>query len=138
MRIYARNTVITVTRNTVLAGLLLLTLTGCSTTNDNVTTQQKIHIDQLEALNPQGLYGPPDGLRSLSYEFCIPNEQRYIDKVKAIDPTVTMYSSPGRIGCQKGKEFLCIGHTAQPHYRQALNTLASQPYLKRIEETWFE
>ena len=50
----------------------------------------KIAFD-LDRLNSRGLYGPADGLRSLSYEFCIPARQRYIDEVHGIDPDLRIY-----------------------------------------------
>ena len=72
----------------------------------------KIHFD-LSAFNEDGLYGPPDGLRSAAYEFCIPARQDLAGEVLSIDPTVQIYpSSPGRIGCGSD-EYLCIGSTGR-------------------------
>ncbi|MCK5191008.1 MAG: hypothetical protein KAR12_13230, partial [Methylococcales bacterium] len=39
-----------------------------------IANTDKIEFD-ITKLNQQGLYGPADGLRSLSYEFCIPAEE---------------------------------------------------------------
>jgi len=54
---------------------------------------KKINFD-LNQLNEQGLRGPPDGLRALAYEFCIPADPVLSARVKAIDPTVVIY--PGQ------------------------------------------
>ena len=97
----------------------------------------KIGFD-LSQLNEEGLYGPADGLRVLHYEFCIPADPFLRDRVKAIDPTLTIYSeSPGRIGCQTD-QFLCIGHTGQSNFRDVLEQLAVLPEIQQIEQTWFE
>ena len=98
---------------------------------------QKIRFD-LDALNKDGLYGPPGGLRAMDYEFCIPAEKKYIDEVRRIDPTVTVQAhSPGRIGCGED-QVLCIGNTHQENFRQVLYKLASLPYVQRIEPCYFE
>jgi len=58
-----------------------------------------LHFD-LSQLNDQGLVGPPEGLRALSYEFCIPAVEAHVMEVEAIDSTIAIQrSSPGRIGC---------------------------------------
>jgi hypothetical protein len=98
---------------------------------------RKIQFD-LEQLDEQGLYGPVDGKRSLSYEFCIPQDPAVIEQVMAIDPSLIMYlRSPGRIGCETG-EVLAIGDTHQPHYREILNSLASLPEIEQIVQFFGE
>jgi hypothetical protein len=97
----------------------------------------KIKFD-LSKLDEHGLQGPPDGLRALDYEFCIPGQKRYADEVKAIDPRVNIHTrSPGRVGCAE-HEYLVIGNTHQPDYRAILAKLAALPYVRRIEQTFFE
>lgn len=97
----------------------------------------KIQFD-LDQLDEQGLYGPEDGKRSLSYEFCVPYNQASIATVQAIDPTLILYlQSPGRVGCGQG-EMLAIGHTHQPNYRQVLTNLANLDAIERIEQFWGE
>jgi hypothetical protein len=99
--------------------------------------QDKIQFD-LEQLDEFGLYGPANGKRSLSYEFCIPNHPHTITTVQTIDPTVILYlDSPGRIGCTS-TEMLAIGHTHQPHYREVLMNLARLDAIERIEQFWGE
>ena len=75
---------------------------------------------------------------SLAYEFCIPNEEQYLDKVKSIDETIAIYkSSMGRIGCGKNN-ILCIGETANNDFKKILISLTNLPYVKSINESFFE
>ncbi len=97
----------------------------------------KIHFD-LSQLNEDGLHGPPDGLRSLSYEFCIPAEESFVAEVQSIDSTLVIHKdSPGRIGCSDD-EYLCVGSTHQKNYREVLLKLASLEYIQKIEQSFFE
>jgi len=92
----------------------------------------------LEHLNESGLYGPPGGLRALHYEFCIPGDPGYEAEVRQIDPSIQVSkTSPGRIRCAEG-EYLCVGNTHQPDFRMVLNKLANLPYVKRIDQAFFE
>ena len=98
---------------------------------------KKINFD-LDQLNDQGLYGPPDGLRALAYEFCIPADPVLTAQVKAIDPTVVVYpGSKGRIRCSR-EEYLCVGNTHQPKFRAVLLKLAGLPFVKQINQCFFE
>ena len=98
---------------------------------------QKITFD-ISKLDESGLYGPPDGKRALSYEFCIPDTVLNRTEVKRIDPTVKFFAqSPGRIGC-KEHENLCIGSTHQKDFRGVLQRLAELTYVQRIDESFFE
>ena len=118
---------------------LCLIWSACTPTHIKKNNEfiQKVHIQRLPGVNDKGLYGPPNGLVSLSYEFCIPREQKYIDEIKSIDTTVQISKSSGRIGCSKD-QYLCLGHTAQENYLQVLEGLARKEYIHRIEEAWFE
>ena len=92
----------------------------------------------LEGLNQDGLMGPPDGLRALSYEFCIPGDAAHEAQVRAIDPTLQVFhKSRGRIGCGPG-DYLCVGSTHQPGFRTVLLKLASLPFVRRIDQAFFE
>jgi hypothetical protein len=103
----------------------------------STNTQRKIRFD-LADLNEDGLRGPPDGLRSLSYEFCIPAGDSFAERVRAIDPTVQVHSgSRGRVGCGDDQQ-LCIGDTHQSRFREVLLNLAALPYVDRIVEVAFE
>jgi hypothetical protein len=93
---------------------------------------------RLDQLNQDGLYGPPDGLRALHYEFCIPGDGAHEAQVRDIDPTIQVFpKSRGRIGCTAG-EYLCVGSTHQPNFKTVLFKLASLPYIKRINQAFFE
>ncbi len=92
----------------------------------------------LEQLNEEGLYGPPNGLRALHYEFCIPGDPVHEAQVRQIDPTIKIFkTSRGRVGCTKG-EYLCVGSTHQPNFRTILVNLAKLPYVKCIDQAFFE
>jgi hypothetical protein len=116
-------------------------LAACSTPSTRSALPQaqrdKIALD-LSTLDDRGLRGPPNGLRAMSYEFCIPANERYATEVGRIDPTVElMRGSRGRIGCTKN-QYLCVGQTGQPGYRHVLERLAGLDYTSRIVESTFE
>lgn len=97
----------------------------------------KIEID-LEALDADGLRGPPDGKVAVDYEFAIPDTPAAREAVSQIDPSVNFFpSSRGRIGAQPG-ECLCIGSTHQPRHREILFALAQLPEIARIIECHHE
>ncbi len=97
----------------------------------------RIRFD-LERVNSEGLQGPPDGLRALHYEYCIPDRPDALAQVKTIDPTLQFYrQSPGRIGCGED-ELLCLGHTHQTGHRDVLTRLAKLPFIREIREAFFE
>jgi hypothetical protein len=92
----------------------------------------KIQFD-LSEFNDDGLYGPLGGLRAAMYEFCIPARTELAAEVASIDPTVQISAgSPGRIGCSSD-EYLCIGSTGQPGFREVLANLAQLEYVFRIQ-----
>lgn len=91
----------------------------------------------LSSLDAAGLYGPADGLRALHYEFCIPDRRYAIARVRAIDASVEMHRSPGRIGC-RADQLLCLGSTHQHGYREVLEGLARLDFVERIEQSHFE
>jgi hypothetical protein len=98
---------------------------------------QKITFD-ISKLDESGIYGPPGGKRTLSYEFCIPDTVQNRNEVKRIDPTVKFFAvSPGRIDCGES-ENLCIGSTYQKNFRRILQRLAALTYVQRIDESFFE
>jgi len=102
-----------------------------------IDNEPKIRFD-MERLDADGLQGPPDGLRALHYEYCIPHRGDIVDEVTRIDPMLTIQQgSPGRIGCGEG-ELLCLGHTHQPEYRAVLERLAALPAVNEIREAFFE
>jgi hypothetical protein len=120
---------------------LLVVLGACgsspSATAPPQAQREKIAID-LSTLDDRGLRGPPNGLRSVSYEFCIPAGERYASEVQRIDPTLElMRGSRGRIGCTRN-QVLCVGNTGQKSYLQVIERLAGLDYVSRIVESTFE
>ncbi len=97
----------------------------------------KITFD-LEMLNDEGLYGPPDGLRSLDYRFCIPKNERYKNEVMQIDPGIKIYNGSGSIQSCNEDQYLCIGNTHQKDFKQILLKLAALDYVKKIDEMIWE
>jgi hypothetical protein len=96
----------------------------------------KIRFD-VSVLDDSGRYGPPDGLRALHYEFCIPDRPDTIARVRAIDGSVATQHAAGRIGCATG-ELLCIGTTHQAGFRGVLAALSRLAFVTRIEQAFFE
>jgi len=93
---------------------------------------------RLDRLNQDGLLGPPHGLRALHYEFCIPGDPTHEAQVREMDPTIQIFRhSRGRTGCRAG-EYLCIGSTHQAGFREVLLNLARLPYVRRIDQAFFE
>ncbi len=97
----------------------------------------KIGFD-INALDKEGLIGPPDGKVAVNYEFCVPANNQYLNQVKQIDPSLQFHKkSKGRIACSKA-EWLCIGSTHQEYAKNKLQRLAELEFVKRIERTYFE
>lgn len=89
----------------------------------------------LMAIDADGLIGSGTGKRSQTYEFCLPSA--YKTQVKAIDPSLQFFPSPGRVQCQNG-ELLAIGDTHQSQWRSILINLARLPYVETIAPHWAE
>jgi hypothetical protein len=101
------------------------------------TVAAKIGFD-LSPFDGRGLYGPPDGLRALDYEFCIPATPATIAEVSSVDPTAAIHpGARGRVGCGP-EDALVIGSTHQPGFRDVLHKLASLPYVERIVPCFYE
>ena len=113
-------------------------LAGCSAPQPAPRDPRaKIEVD-LEALDADGLRGPPDGKVAVDYEFAIPDTAAAREAVTGIDPSVElMPGSRGRIGAKAG-ECLCIGSTHQPRHREILLALARLPEISRIIECHHE
>jgi hypothetical protein len=113
-------------------------LAGCSAPQPAPRDRRaKIALD-LEALDADGLRGPPDGKVAVDYEFAIPDIPAAREAVTRIDPSVHFFpGSRGRIGAKAG-ECLCIGSTHQPRHREILLALARLPEIARIIECHHE
>ena len=111
-----------------------LLLAGCGRqAQEPLDPRAKIELD-LEALDADGLRGPPDGKVAVDYEFVIPDTPAAREAVTRIDPSVHFFpGSRGRIGAKAG-ECLCIGSTHQPRHREILLALARLPEIARIIE----
>ena len=97
----------------------------------------KIQFD-LDPISEEGLIGPPDGLRSVAYEFCIPNQPQFIEEVTQIDDNIQIFSqSPGRIGCQSDQA-LAIGETHNPNWKEILINLTQLDYIEEIQQHYGE
>ena len=93
---------------------------------------------RIEEIRPDGLRGPPSGLVSVAYEFCVPANDRVYREVLGIDPGLQIQpASPGRIGCDAGQA-LVIGDTAQQGWRDSLQALSRLSYVEEIRECFFE
>ncbi|ELS01082.1 hypothetical protein Xen7305DRAFT_00007830 [Xenococcus sp. PCC 7305] len=97
---------------------------------------QKVTFD-IFSISPEGLIGNGNSLRSLSYEFCIPQNQQYLAQIKAIDPTISFSNSKGRIGCSE-TQYLCLGDTHKPNWRDILTAIANLAYVKQIDQFFGE
>lgn len=118
--------------------LLVLMLPWIAAAAEEGTSRPAVIGFDLGRLDDRGLQGPPDGLRSLDYEYCIPEGADYRAQVAAIDPSARFLpGSRGRIGCGLG-QVLVLGNTHQPGFRDILAALADLPFVERIVECVFE
>jgi hypothetical protein len=109
----------------------------------------KVKFDLFD-INDEGLIGPPGGLRSVSYEFCIPISDEALEAVLNIDSTIQHYtSSRGRIMCPVGQQ-LCIAETYNednrgvptttgvPKWKEVLRSLSQLDFIDRFEQSFGE
>lgn len=124
----------------VLLLVVLAAASACSSLTSGVGNPdpwRKITFD-VNRLDEDGLIGTEDARRALNYEFCIPAKPENLSEVERIDQTaVCSLHPPGRIGCRTG-EYLCIGSSYQRNIKGILKRLADLPYIKRIDECFFE
>ncbi|MGG6239598.1 hypothetical protein ACQ4N7_13300 [Nodosilinea sp. AN01ver1] len=119
------------------AAVLAIAVACQPVSSSNSGASEKIAFD-LSTFDENGLYGPPNGKRSLDYEFCIPVGDAYAQAVGAIDPSVQLFpQSRGRIDCGEG-EVLAIGNTNQADYDTILIELANLDYIERIQPVDWE
>lgn len=101
-----------------------------------LTPWQKVSFD-IRQISPEGLVGQSGSLRSFQYEFCLPDTQQARTEVQAIDPTVQLSHSRGRIGCRPD-QLLAIGSTHQANWKTVLEQLVQRSYIDRIDPFWGE
>ena len=118
----------------VIPGLLVCSSSNYALSQANVASMplNKLNFD-LTTISDAGLIGTNDSLRSLSYEFCIPATESALAEVQAIDATLKYSRSPGRIRC-KSTQYLVIGETHKPNWREILTRLAALDYVQRIDQ----
>jgi len=128
-------------QKTTLTIVVAAAVAGCAVSSRQkpAPTPQVAKIQfRLDTIRPDGLRGPPDGLVSVAYEFCVPANEAVYQEVRRIDPGVQIYfGSRGRIGCSTNQA-LCIGETHKARWRAVLYELSSLPYIAEIREAHFE
>lgn len=122
--------------------LLSAILSGCSRLPPPDAIYSKYHTEKiqfsLDTISPEGLRGPPDGLRSVAYEFFVPADDIVYEELRRIDPSIQLHKrSRGRIGYSEQKT-LCIGETYQEGWKEKLLALSALPYTQEIRECYFE
>ncbi len=120
---------------------VVILLVGCQAAVDSGAVDwpevEKLRFS-LKGFRDDGLRGPPDGLTSLTYEFCVPADEQVYAEVRRIDPEVQISpGSRGRIGCGE-QQALCLGQTHQPRWREVLRELSKLAYVTEIRECVFE
>jgi hypothetical protein len=94
---------------------------------------------ELKEFTDDGLRKLPGGeFSSINYEFCVPATDEMFAKVKKIDTTLTLHKlSKGRSRCTS-TEWLCIGYSNQPGFKNVITKLASLGFIREINETFWE
>jgi hypothetical protein len=120
-----------------LVAILIITIASCSLFKSKAFKQAESKMNfEFSKLDKNGLIKKRG--TSLAYEFCIPNNETYLDKIKEIDESISIYKSgSGRIGCSNN-EILCIGETHNKDYKRILTQIAELEYVKSINESFFE
>ena len=120
-----------------LVAILIITIASCSLFKSKAVKQAESKMNfEFSKLYKNGLIKKRG--TSLAYEFCIPNNETYLDKIKEIDESISIYKSgSGRIGCSNN-EILCIGETHNKDYKRILTQIAELEYVKSINESFFE
>lgn len=117
---------------------LVFVFVGCHShqPREDATVWRKVKMD-FRRFDNDGLAGPPGGKIAANYEFCIPASSKKWQQVRKIDPTAQRSNGKGRVGCSSS-EWMIIGSTHQQHFQRVLFHLASLPYVREIQETFYE
>ncbi len=120
---------------------ILLMSAACTTSpraqdrNESAVNKIRFHLDDI---NVDGLRGPRGGQVMVTYEFCVPADEKTYATIRRIDSAIQIKpGSKGRMGCSD-TEALSIGQTAQSGWRDVLLALAALPYVHEIREAFFE
>lgn len=123
-----------------LAVILAGPLPGCravDTPDDTWPEAAKVGFP-LDDIRADGLRGPPDGLTSVAFEFCVPADAGVYRQLLQIDPRLSVQpAASGRIGCQ-ANQALVIGETGQAGWRGTLMALSRLDFVEEIRECHFE
>lgn len=119
----------------------IASLAGCHVSpgrgSSDWTGSEKVKFS-LENIHSDGLRGPTNGLLAVSYEFCVPANNKVYQEVQQIDPSLQIHpGSRGRSGCSTSQS-LAIGDTHQAHWHSVLQELSSLTYVDEIRECFFE
>lgn len=119
--------------------LILINLYSCKCTQVAVSDSEieeckleKVKFD-LNEIDEQGLLNKV----AVDFEFCILNQQKYIDEVIAIDASLKQIASKGRSKCSKD-QVLIIGNSSNKEYKKILCKISQLTYVKEINRTYWE
>ncbi len=106
-----------------------------------VSSENSIHLSKitfdLDQLDENGLIGLSDGKVSVDYEFCIPNDKKYIKIILNIDSSLNIQNSHGRSNCYND-HILVIGSTGNKKYKKVLFKIAKLDFVRKIKRTFWE
>ena len=117
---------------------MLIVFVGCKQRPpvEDASAWKKIKMD-FRKFDNEGLAGPAGGKVAAAYEFCIPASEKNLAQVKKIDLSAQRSGGKGRVACSD-KEWLIMGSTHQKNFQRVLFELASLPYVREIQETFYE
>ena len=95
---------------------------------------EKFDFD-INALDSDGLIGPPDGKVAVDYQFCIPKGEEFEKQILAIDPDLRI-SANSRF-CS-GDQSVAFGTTHKPGNQEILRGLSELDFVKKINRVWYE
>ncbi len=135
------------TTKTLFLLLSLLMSLSASHQQSESGNMNKVKFD-LSVINDHGLVGPSSGLRSMSYEFCIPLSDDASAQVLNIDSTIQIYQSGrGRVKCPPDMQ-LCIAETYNedkteklngiPHWKVVLSRLSDLEFVDSFVASYGE
>ncbi|MBL8014093.1 MAG: hypothetical protein JNN05_09625 [Candidatus Omnitrophica bacterium] len=76
---------------------------------------------------------------TLVYEFCISDQESYLNEVKTIAPTVNCFrGSSGHSGCSSDTQYLCTNGADHKGFKSVLCRLSGLTYVKQINLCDFE
>ncbi|RJG42547.1 lipoprotein [Motilimonas pumila] len=107
----------------------VLALSACQ---HESTQWHKLDFD-IKEINDKGL---KNGV-GVDFEFCLAQQASLKQQVQQAYSGLQFQQSPGRIGCN-AEQWLVIGNTLQPNYRQQLTELVAIAEVSEIKQTFWE